>query len=85
MLPEYDFSGGVRGKYVARYRRAVNVVVLDRDVWKEFPDSQQVNDALRKLIKARSARTLESIQELMAPSDSTKTGLANGRRRKKTG
>jgi hypothetical protein len=31
MLPEYDFSkmkGGVRGKYVERYRTGTNVVLL---------------------------------------------------------
>jgi len=34
MLPEYDFSkmkGGVRGKYVERYRTGTNVVLLDHD------------------------------------------------------
>lgn len=29
MLPEYDFSRGVRGKYAARYQRGTNVVVLE--------------------------------------------------------
>lgn len=32
ILPEYDFSGGVRGKYAARYRERGNVVVLDVDI-----------------------------------------------------
>lgn len=27
MRVEYDFSGGVRGKYVDRYRRGINVVL----------------------------------------------------------
>jgi hypothetical protein len=34
MLPEYDFSkmkGGVRGKYVERYKTGTNVVLLDPD------------------------------------------------------
>ena len=26
---EYDFRGGVRGKYAARYARGTNVVLLD--------------------------------------------------------
>ena len=29
MRPHYDFRGGVRGKYVSRYRAGTNVVVLD--------------------------------------------------------
>lgn len=40
MLPEYDLSGGVRGKYVDRYRQGTNVVLLDPDVAAKFPDSK---------------------------------------------
>jgi hypothetical protein len=47
--PEYDFSRGVRGKYAARMAKGSNVVVLDRDVQKLFPDSASVNTALRAL------------------------------------
>ena len=49
MRPEYDFTGGVRGKYVNRLARTANVVVLDDDVATVFPDSASVNDALRAL------------------------------------
>ena len=49
MRDEYDFSGGVRGKYAARYAEGTNIVVLDRDVAEIFPTSQSVNDALRAL------------------------------------
>jgi hypothetical protein len=51
LRPEYDFSGGVRGKYAARYRRGTNVIVLDPDVAKRFKDSKAVNRALRSLLK----------------------------------
>ena len=54
MLPEYDFSkmkGGVRGKYVERYRTGTNVVLLDPDVAQAFPTSDSVNEALRLLIQ----------------------------------
>ncbi len=51
MLDEYDFSGGVRGKYLERYRAGTNVVLLDPDVAAAFPDSDAVNAALRELIK----------------------------------
>jgi len=43
MLPEYDFSGGVRGKYAKRYHQGSNIVVLDPDVTKRFPDSVAEN------------------------------------------
>jgi hypothetical protein len=49
MLKEYDFSGGVRGKYAERFARGSNVVVLDPDVAKVFSDSESVNQALRAL------------------------------------
>ena len=47
---EYDFSGGVRGKYVDQYRRGTNVVLLDPEVAEAFPDSKSVNDALRAIL-----------------------------------
>ena len=50
MRAEYDFSGGVRGKYVDRYRRGVNVVLIDPELAEAFPDSKSVNDALRALV-----------------------------------
>ncbi len=49
MLPEYDFSRGVRGKYVRRYAQGSNVVVLDPDVAKAFPNAEAVNSSLRSL------------------------------------
>lgn len=50
MLDEYDFSGGVRGKYARRYAEGSNVVVLSPDVAEAFPDSRAVNEALRSLL-----------------------------------
>ena len=49
MLDEYDFSGGVRGKYLDRFAEGSNVVVLDPDVARVFMDSESVNQALRAL------------------------------------
>ena len=54
LRPEYDFSkmkGGVRGKYVERYRTGTNVVLLDPDVAQAFPTSDAVNEALRLLMQ----------------------------------
>jgi hypothetical protein len=49
MLDEYDFSNGVRGKYVDRLAKGSNVIVLDPDVAEIFRDSESVNQALRAL------------------------------------
>ena len=52
MRPEYDFRGGVRGKYYQQYMTGTNVVLLEPDVASVFRDSASVNQALRVLIKA---------------------------------
>ena len=52
---EYDLAklkGGVRGKYVSRYRAGTNLVLLSPDVAAYFGDEQSVNQALRALIDA---------------------------------
>ena len=45
---EYEFRGGVRGKYAARFARGSNVVVLEPDVAAKFKTSRAVNETLRK-------------------------------------
>lgn len=50
---EYDFSkmaGGVRGKYVERYRAGTNLVLLDPDV-AQVPTDVSVNQSLRLLLQ----------------------------------
>ena len=49
MLEEYDFSKGIRGKYSKKYAKGTNVVVIEPDVAKFFPDHDSVNQALRSL------------------------------------
>lgn len=54
LQPEYDFSkmaGGVKGKYVDRYRAGTNLVLLAPDVAKAFPTEADVNEALRLLMQ----------------------------------
>lgn len=54
LRPEYNFAqmeGGVRGKYVERYREGTNLVLLDPDVAQAFPNDQAVNEALRLLMQ----------------------------------
>ncbi|HJR81926.1 MAG TPA: hypothetical protein VJ821_17770 [Anaerolineales bacterium] len=52
---EYDLKtllkGGVRGKYAKKYREGTNLVLLEPDVAKAFPNEKAVNDALRLVIK----------------------------------
>lgn len=49
MRAEYDFSRGVRGKYARRYAQGTNVIVIDSDVAKVFPNAEAVNNSLRAL------------------------------------
>ena len=56
MLPEYDFSKGVKGKYADRFAEGTNLVFLQPDVAKEFPDSQSVNEALRSYLESRKSK-----------------------------
>lgn len=58
LRPEYhfDYSKAVRGKYYKRIlKEGTNVVVLEPDVAKAFPDSAAVNNALRVVLKAGQA------------------------------
>lgn len=50
MRAEYDFTGGIRGKYADSYRQGTNVILLDKELTKAFPDSKSVNEALRALV-----------------------------------
>lgn len=58
LRPEYDLSQlgpMVRGKY---YRQAIagsNLIVIEPELARVFPDSESVNRALRLLVKAAEA------------------------------
>ena len=58
-VPDIDFTGGVRGKYAARYAAGTNLVALSPDVAEVFPDSTAVNEALRTLVRM-SAKTVRA-------------------------
>jgi hypothetical protein len=58
LRPEYDLDllkGGVRGKYRASYKKGSNVVVIEPDLVKTFPNAKAVNDALRELLTRRKS------------------------------
>jgi hypothetical protein len=51
---EYDLKSlgkGARGKYFEQYQKGTNVVVIDPDLAKAFPNAKAVNDALRKVLE----------------------------------
>jgi hypothetical protein len=55
---EYELSelkGGVRGKYLQRYRTGTNLALLAPDVRAAFPTDEAVNQALRSLIQGTSS------------------------------
>ena len=58
LRPEYDLrkllKGGVRGKYAERYRAGTNLVLLEPDVAKGFPNGHAVNEALRLVMQLRT-------------------------------
>ncbi len=55
LRPEYDMrellKRGVRGKYVAAFRKGTNLVLLAPDVAHVFPTEDSVNQALRLVIE----------------------------------
>jgi hypothetical protein len=70
MLEEYDFSKGIQGKYAKRYQEGTNVVVIEPDVAKFFPDHDSVNQALRSLaeIIKKQKKTASNISQRPAQS-----------------
>ena len=55
--PEDLIKSGTRGKYTKRYRDGTNVVLIDPDLHKLFPDSEAVNRALREFVSAKRTAT----------------------------
>ena len=55
LRPEYDMKSllndGARGKYAVRYNAGTNLVLLEPDVAKAFPNEKAVNEALKLVIK----------------------------------
>lgn len=70
LRPEYDLKSllkdGERGKYVARPRADTNLVLLDPDVAKAFPDEVAVNQALRLIIQLGEIQRGQNTRSLTA-------------------
>jgi hypothetical protein len=60
LRPEYDLKSllkdGTRGKYAARYRAGTNLVLLEPDVAKAFPNEKAVNEALKLVMKLKKVQ-----------------------------
>jgi hypothetical protein len=54
MRDEYDFSGGVRGKYADRFKKGTRLVLLDPDVSEAFPTAEEVNETLRSVLREKA-------------------------------
>jgi hypothetical protein len=67
LLAEYDFRGGVRGKYAERFASGTNLVLLEPDVARSFPDARTVNEALRALLRLQ-----DSLRDLHNPREPTR-------------
>ena len=62
LRPEYPadlIKSGVRGKYAKSYREGTNIVLVEPDLHKIFPDSESVNRALRKFAEEHQATHLK--------------------------
>ena len=63
LRPEYDLArlkGGVRGKYYQQATAGTNLVLLEPDVARAFPDSNSVNRALRLLHEVATSSSTRS-------------------------
>ena len=80
---EYDLTklkGGVRGKYYQLARRGTNLVLVEPELAKIFPDTASVNRALRVLLDAAGAGTVRARRSRKEPVQRRRTAA----RRKRT-
>ena len=63
LRPEYDFSslsGSIRGKHAKRVRENSNIVLLEPDIARAFPNEEAVNAALRGLLSKSAPKRRNS-------------------------
>jgi len=76
LRPEYDLSqlkGGVRGKYYKRAIAGTNLVLIEPDLVKMFPDADSVNRALHLLLEAARSGTVSLRQRQLVPNKALNT------------
>ena len=82
LRPEYDLAqlrGGVRGKYYRQAKAGTNLVLIDPDLSKAFPDEASVNRALRLLVSTANAATRSPHQRKARPDQQAKRAVAKHR------
>ena len=86
MRDHYDFTGGVRGKYARRYAEGTNVVMLDPDVARVFPNREAVNETLRAVaqIVQIQERRRRRANKAVPPDHSSVATRAERRRSRST-
>jgi hypothetical protein len=80
--PEYersDLGELVRGKYTRRLGESSNIVILDPEVAKAFPNSESVNKALRALIHGTRQPKRTPPKPKRKNTSSTKKPSPNGK------
>jgi len=83
LRPEYDLSqlkGGVRGKYYQQAKAGTNLVRIEPDLARAFPNEKSVNRALRLLLTAANAATPSSRRSVRAPKTRLKRSAGKRRR-----
>ncbi len=83
LRPEYDLAqlrGGVRGKYYRQAKAGTNLVLIEPDLVKAFPDEASVNRALRLLVSTANAATRSTHQRKARPDRQAKRAAAKHRR-----
>ncbi len=72
MRREYDFSDARPNKYAKKYAEGTNLVMIDPDLMRFFPDAESVNATLRALVaiipKPRAKRILTKARKRRASS-----------------
>ncbi|HMD97646.1 MAG TPA: hypothetical protein VKM93_10000 [Terriglobia bacterium] len=74
LRPEYDLAqlrGGVRGKYYRKAKAGTNLVLIEPDLAKAFPDEASVNRALRLLVSTANAATRSTYRRKARPEGKT--------------
>lgn len=82
LRPEYDLTklkGGVRGKYYQQAQAGTNLVLVEPELAKVFPEAASVNRALRVLRDAAGARALLAKRSRRGPE--RRRGAAARRKR----
>ncbi|TLY26122.1 MAG: hypothetical protein E6K63_13105 [Nitrospirae bacterium] len=83
LRPQYDLSklkGGARGKYYKRAIAGTNLVLIEPDLAKAFPDTDSVNRALRTLLDVASVAAGPARRRRSRPNKKLKRTAGKRRR-----